>query len=182
MVDISLAPPSAADDAAFVAEVTALVNEVYAAGEKGIWRDEAARTDAAEIASFVRAGEIAVARLGTGLVGSVRVRRLPGGEGEFGMLAAHPRHRGTGIGRALVAFAEDRARAQGLTVMQLELLYPTEWQHPVKAFLRDWYTRIGYRIVHTADFAEAYPALAPKVATPCDFLVFHKTLGSERHV
>ncbi|MDR7277805.1 GNAT family N-acetyltransferase [Catenuloplanes atrovinosus] len=176
MADISLLPADSAADAALVAEVTALVNEVYATGEKGIWRDEAARTDAAEIASFIRAGEIAVARLGPALVGAVRVRRLPGGEGEFGMLAAHPGHRGTGIGRDLVAFAEDWARGQGLAVMQLELLYPTEWEHPVKAFLRDWYTRSGYRIVHKADFAEAYPALAPKVATPCDFLVFHKAL------
>ncbi|GAB7044312.1 MULTISPECIES: GNAT family N-acetyltransferase [Catenuloplanes] len=176
MVDISLAAAGSAGDTAFIAEVTALVNDVYATGEKGIWRDETARTDTAEIAAFVRAGEIAVARLGTELVGSVRVQRLPDGIGEFGMLAAHPRHRGTGVGRDLVAFAEGWARDQGLGVMQLELLYPTEWQHPVKSFLREWYTRIGYRIVHKADFAEAYPALAPKVATPCDFLVFHKAL------
>ncbi|MDP9792336.1 GNAT superfamily N-acetyltransferase [Catenuloplanes nepalensis] len=174
MADISLAPADAGD--ALAAEVTALINEVYAAGEKGIWRDETARTDIAETASLIRAGEIVVARLGTELAGSVRVQRLPGGEGEFGMLAAHPRHRGIGLGRELVTFAEGWARAQGLTVMQLELLYPTEWEHPVKAFLREWYLRIGYRIVRTADFAEVYPALAPRVATPCDFLVFHKQL------
>ncbi|MFI5845166.1 GNAT family N-acetyltransferase [Catenuloplanes sp. NPDC051500] len=176
MLEISFAPVSAADDAEFVSEVTALVNEVYADGEKGIWRDETARTDAAEIASFIRAGELVVARLGTVPAGTVRLQRLPGGEGEFGMLTAHPQHRGAGLGRELVAFAESWAREQGLAVMQLELLYPTEWEHPVKAFLRGWYTRIGYRLVHTADFAESYPRLAPLVATPCDFLVFHKTL------
>ncbi|WP_033340537.1 GNAT family N-acetyltransferase [Catenuloplanes japonicus] len=176
MVDITFAPASAADDTAFLDEVTALVNVVYAAGEKGIWRDETNRTDAAEMATIIRAGELAIAHLGGALVGTIRLQRLPGGEAEFGMLTAHPQHRNAGIGRELVAFAESWAREQGLAVLQLELLYPTEWEHPIKAFLRGWYTRIGYRLVHEADFAESYPHLAPLVATPCAFLVFHKNL------
>jgi GNAT superfamily N-acetyltransferase len=176
MAEISFPPVASADDPAFVAAVTTLVNEVYAAGEKGIWRDETDRTDAAEIASLIRAGELAIARLGGTPAGTVRVQRLPGGEGEFGMLTAHPGHRNAGLGRDLVVFAESWARGQGLAVMQLELLFPTEWEHPVKAFVRDWYTRIGYRLVRTADFAEAYPQLAPRVATPCDYLIFHKNL------
>jgi hypothetical protein len=60
--------------------------------------------------------------------------------------------------------------------MQLELLVPRTWKHPVKEFLRDWYTRIGYRVVRTGDLGEDYPALVPRLATPCDFLVFHKDL------
>jgi hypothetical protein len=60
--------------------------------------------------------------------------------------------------------------------MQLELLMPREWRHPVKDILRAWYTRIGYRVVHIGDFAAAYPALEPRLATPCDFLVFHRAL------
>ncbi|GAA0492950.1 GNAT family N-acetyltransferase [Paractinoplanes deccanensis] len=176
MTDTALADRALAADAAFVAEVTALVNAVYADAEKGIWTDGSPRTTPGEVASIVEAGELAVARLAGGLAGVVRVQQLLTGEGEFGMLAVDPAHRGTGAGRELVAFAEGWARGRGLPTMQLELLYPTAWEHPVKAFLRDWYTRIGYRIVRTADFAEAYPALAPRVATPCDFLVFHKTL------
>jgi hypothetical protein len=60
--------------------------------------------------------------------------------------------------------------------MQLELLVPRTWSHPVKEFLRRWYTRIGYRQVRTARLEEAYPALQPRLATPCDFLIYHKAL------
>ncbi|GLY33248.1 GNAT family N-acetyltransferase [Kineosporia sp. NBRC 101731] len=160
-----------------VADVTVLVNEVYEAGEKGIWTDSTSRTDEAEIRSFMRAGEIAVARRDGVVLGSVRVHQLPGGEGEFGMLAAHPAHRGTGLGKELVIFAENWARDRGLTTMQLELLFPTEWQHPVKAFLKAWYLRSGYELVRTGDFGADYPALAPRLATPCDYLIFHKQLA-----
>jgi GNAT superfamily N-acetyltransferase len=96
--------------------------------------------------------------------------------GEFGMLVADPAHRGTGIGRDLVSFSEDWCRRQGRAVMQLELLAPREWTHPVKPFLDAWYTRIGYRPVRTGTIDEAYPHLDPLLATPCDFVIYHKPL------
>lgn len=153
-----------------------LVNEAYAAGEEGIWVAGTARTDAAEVALLVEAGELLVARDDNRIAGVVRVRRLPGGEGEFGMLATAGRDRGAGVGRDLVGYAEKWARDAGLGTMQLELLVPRSWRHPVKEFLRGWYTRLGYRVVRTGDFAGAYPSLEPRLATPCDFLVFHKAL------
>jgi GNAT superfamily N-acetyltransferase len=178
-VEISTVPASRAEDAAFVAEVVALVNRVYTDAEKGLWVEGAERTDAAEMATVVRAGQLAVARVDGRLVGAVRVQRTEsdGGDiGEFGMLVAHPDHRGTGVGRDLVTFAEDLARQHGLDRMQLELLVPRTWTHPVKEFLRVWYTRIGYVQVRTEPFAEAHPALQPLLATPCDFVIFHKGL------
>ena len=176
MSEILIADPAAAADPSFLAEATALINKVYADGEKGLWVEGTDRTSADEVASIVTAGELAVARRGGQLVGAVRVQRLATGEGEFGMLVADFAQRGTGVGRELVAFAENWGRAQGLTTMQLELLVPQTWTHPVKEFLREWYTRIGYRHVRTGVLAEAYPALQPHLATPCDFLVFHKAL------
>jgi GNAT superfamily N-acetyltransferase len=175
-VEVSIVPASAAEDGVFVAQVADLVNQVYADAEQGIWRADAERTDAGEIAAVLRAGELAVARLDGRLAGAVRIQRIGEGLGEFGMLVASPRHRGAGIGRALVAFAEDWARRQGLGRMQLELLVPQQWTHPVKEFLRGWYTRLGYRQVRTGRLADAYPALQPQLATPCDFAIFHKQL------
>jgi len=177
LVDISFVAPGATDDAVFLAETADLVNRVYADAEKGIWREGAERTDPSELADVVRAGELAVARLSGDVVGAVRVRRLDTGEGEFGMLVASPEHRGIGLGRGLVEFAEEWARGQGLSTMQLELLVPTEWTHPVKQFLHEWYTRIGYAPVRGGDFAEDYPALEPLLATPCDFVIYHKRLS-----
>ena len=49
------------------------------------------------------------------------------------MLVAAPDQRGTGVGRALVAFAEQRSRERGLRAMQLELLLPRTWQHPTRS-------------------------------------------------
>jgi hypothetical protein len=60
--------------------------------------------------------------------------------------------------------------------MQLELLVPRDWTHPTKEFLNAWYTRIGYRVARTGAIDEAYPALAPLLATPCDFVIYHKRL------
>jgi GNAT superfamily N-acetyltransferase len=158
------------------AEVAGLVNRVYAEAEAGLWLDGAARTTEAEVAELIQAGQVVVARSGERVVGVVRVQRLADGVGEFGMLVAAPETRGTGVGRNLVAFAENWARERGLSRMQLELLVPRTWKHPVKEFLRDWYTRIGYRVVRTGDLGEDHPALVPHLACPCDFLVFHKEL------
>jgi GNAT superfamily N-acetyltransferase len=176
-MEIELLSPSAADDLPLVTRVTALVNQVYAESEKGLWRESTDRTSAGEVAGFVRAGEIAVARVDGDLAGSVRLQRLDESTGEFGMLAADPARRGAGIGRDLVRFAERASRDAGCRRMQLELLVPREWTHPSKQFLAEWYDRLGYRVTHRADLAEDHPHLAPSLATPCDFLVYHKELS-----
>jgi GNAT superfamily N-acetyltransferase len=165
------------DDAGLAAEIAGLVNRVYAEAEKGLWLDGAGRTTETEVAELIRAGQIAVRRSGERVVGAVRIQLLDDGVGEFGMLVAAPEERGTGVGRDLVSFAEDWARSRGLSTMQLELLVPRTWTHPVKEFLRDWYTRIGYRVVRTGDFSADFPALVPHLACPCDFLIFRKDLS-----
>jgi GNAT superfamily N-acetyltransferase len=175
-VDIAFVPTAAASDRDFVAPVVDLVNRVYAEAEKGLWQEGAERTDAEEIAAVIRAGELVEARLDGQLVGGVHVQTFEGGLGEFGMLVAAPEFRNLGIGRDLVEFAEDWARRQGHPTMQLELLMPQTWTHPVKEFLHGWYTRIGYRPVRTQPFDEAYPALQPLLATPCDFVIYQKPL------
>ncbi|MGI5499661.1 GNAT family N-acetyltransferase [Lentzea sp. CA-135723] len=164
------------EDTGQAAAIAALINRVYADAEKGIWLDGAARTSEEEIAGLIAAGEIATAHDNGRLVGSVRIHELADGAGEFGMLVAAPEERGTGIGRQLVEFAETWARERNLAEMQLELLVPQDWQHPVKEFLRAWYTRLGYRLQRRDNLEEAYPFLVPHLATPCDFLVFRKDL------
>jgi N-acetylglutamate synthase-like GNAT family acetyltransferase len=129
-----------------------------------------------EVAALTRAGEITTARLDGKIVGCIRVQQLSDQVCEFGMLAASFEQRGTGIGRELVQFAEQHAREIGREVMQLEVLVPREWAHPSKEFLIGWYTRIGYQIVRKGTIEESYPDLAPHLATPCDFLVYHKSV------
>lgn len=168
--------PAEADDAAVAGTVTDLVNEVYRDGEKGLWLGDVPRTTPTEVAGLIRAGEIVVARLGARIVGSVRIQRLDAETGEFGLLAAATAHHGGGIGRRLVAFAEQQSRDGGCVTMQLELLVPRVGTHPAKARLAEWYGRLGYRVVRAGSLEEDFPHLAPLVAMPCDFLIYHKDL------
>jgi GNAT superfamily N-acetyltransferase len=178
---IELLPSAAAQDASLVSGLTGLINEVYAAAEHGLWRDEATRTTEEEVAGLIRAGEIAVTAAGEPaagqrLVGCVRIQRLDADMSEFGMLAVALTHRGTGVGRELVRFAEATARGAGHATMQLELLVPREWKHPSKVFLAQWYARIGYTVFRTGSTDEFYPHLTPLLATPCDFVVYRKDI------
>jgi ribosomal protein S18 acetylase RimI-like enzyme len=168
--------PAEADHPAVVGAMVDLINEVYRAGGEGLWSGVADRTTAEEVSGLVRAGEIVVARSGAEIVGTVRVQRLDPTTGELGFLAASSARQGSGIGRRLVEFAEQQARDDGCTTMQLELLVPKEWTHPVKAFLNDWYLRLGYRVVRIDVLEKDYPHLVPLLATPCDFLIYHKDL------
>jgi ribosomal protein S18 acetylase RimI-like enzyme len=152
------------------------VNQAYLEGEKGLWRDSTGRTTPAEMAGLAGRGQLAVARRHGTIIGTVRVQLLAPGLGQLGMLAADPGERGSGVGRELVRYAEQHVRAAGATTMQLELLVPVDGEHPVKEFLRTWYTRIGYTRVGTQALADDYPELAPRLAVPCELLVFHKPL------
>ena len=175
-LEIEFLPPAASRDHATVGLLTELINQVYEESERGLWVAGGTRTTPAELAGMIRARTIAVARLAGHVVGCVRVQRLESGEGECGLLAADPRRRGIGIGRELLRFAEEACRRDGLTTMQLELLVPRNWTHPSKEFLASWYVRCGYRQVRTGLLEDDYPALAPLLATPCDFAIYHKDL------
>jgi GNAT superfamily N-acetyltransferase len=177
-IEIQLLRADGTADATLMERIAALVNDVYAVAEDGLWTDGATRTTVDEVAELTRAGQIAVARLRGEVVGCVRVQCLDEMTGEFGMLAADRAHRGVGVGRELVRYAERKCRADGLGAIQLELLVPRDWSHPTKEFLDAWYARIGYRVARTGTIDEAYPALAPLLATPCDFVIYHKDLAA----
>jgi GNAT superfamily N-acetyltransferase len=173
---VGLLAAAVGDDPGLVDQLTDLINDVYATAESGLWRDVATRTTAPELAELIRARQIAVATRQGHIVGSVRVHEVSHDMSEFGMLVAHPDHRGSGVGRALLDFAERRSRERGLRAIQLELLVPRAWSHPTKEFLKAWYGRSGYRVVRTASIDDEYPHLAPLLATPCDLEVHEKPL------
>jgi GNAT superfamily N-acetyltransferase len=175
-IEVELLAPGASDDGPLMKRIATLANEVYAVAEAGLWKRGTTRTTVDEVAELTRASEIAIARLSGAVVGCVHLQRLDPHTGRFGMLAADPDHRGAGVGRELVRFAEDTCRAEGLRTMRLELLVPRAWTHPSKEFLAAWYTRMGYRVAHTGTLDDDYPHLAPLLATPCDLVIYDKDL------
>ena len=179
-LDIGLLPAADGGDARLVDELTRLVNDVYQTAERGLWREGAVRTTAAELAELIAAGQIAVATRQGRIVGSIRIHDVAADASELGMLVAAPDQRGTGVGRALVAFAERRSRERGLRAIRLELLVPRGWRHPSKELLKSWYDRRGYRLVRTGSMQDAYPHLAPLLAAPSDLTVYEKPLQPQR--
>ena len=175
-LDIQLLPAEASADTRTMRQVADLVNRVYAAAEDGQWLPGTTRTTVEEITELTRAGQIIVARLDGVVVGSIRVRHLDAETGESGMLVADPEHRGMGIGRRLRSFVIDLLRRQGIGTLQIELLVPRDWTPSSKRFMADWNERSGYKVVRKGAFEEQYPDLAPRLATPCDFVIYHKAL------
>lgn len=169
-------PPAQATDLDTLTPLCAMVNKVYAQAEAGLWQDGAARTTVDELSTLTRAGELVVAILDSDVVACLRLQHLTEDVSSFSLLATAPEHQGKGIATALIDHAEAQAEAAGRHHMRLELLVPQTWTHPTKEALAHWYTRTGYHLTHTTRFDEDYPHLAPLLATPCDYRIYHKRL------
>jgi GNAT superfamily N-acetyltransferase len=179
-IAVGLLDAAASRDIGLVERLTDLINDVYATAESGLWRDGATRTTASDLAGLIACGQIAVATTPDGqIVGSVHVHQVSDDTSEVGTLVAAPDHRGTGIGRDLLDFAEEHSRKQGMRAIQLELLVPRNWRHPSKEFLRSWYSRRGYRLIGTRRMDDTHPHLAPLLATPSDLEVREKPLSAD---
>jgi GNAT superfamily N-acetyltransferase len=103
-------------------------------------------------------------------------RTTPGETGWFGALAVSGSDGGRGVGSALVALAERRARSGGATTMQMELLGP-EATHAHTDRLAAWYRRLGYREIERRDLADVDPAAVPFLAVPLAVAVMEKRLA-----
>jgi len=154
-----------------------LINAAYDDAESGMWKRKGTRTHPAEVERLLRAQALILAELDGVLVGSVNINLLSDGVGEFGMLVADHKHRGLGIGSALVKQAEKWARQNACHTMRLEILAPRHWTHPSKTFLMQWYAKIGYAPKTTEPLESMHPGLVPELATECDFTVWHKSLA-----
>jgi GNAT superfamily N-acetyltransferase len=177
MVAVALLDGEAAADAKLLATLHEVVNQAYARGEGGLWREGTERISAEDLRALVAAGELAAAREDRRVVGCVRVTSLDARTAELGLLAVAGERTGSGVGRALMAFAHDLARERGHTAMRLTLLVPHEGSHPFKVRLDDWYRRQGYRVVGRADFATTHPEPAAFLVAACDLVSFERALG-----
>jgi GNAT superfamily N-acetyltransferase len=161
-----------------IERVTQLINDVYDVAESGLWKRKGTRTNAAEVERLLRNRALILAEMDGAIVGSVNVNLMDDGVGEFGMLVANPGLRGQGIGSALVDHAEQWARDMKCHTMRLELLTPRSWTHPIKEFLKAWYTRLGYQPQGPELLERLHPELVQELATECDYTVWHKPLRS----
>lgn len=111
-----------------------------------------------------------IARQDGGIVGCIALTDKGGGRFYFGMLTIAPALQGAGLGKQLLAAAEDRACDAGASVMEM-------WVIKQRADLIAWYERRGYR--PTGAF-EPFPMDDPRFGLPkrddLEFQVFEKPL------
>lgn len=157
-------------------EIADLINKVYAVAEKDFWKEGHLRTNPDQISKLVNQGKIMTAILDGELVGVVQVRIFDDNIGWFGMLATAPEHRGKGIGRGLMNNAEEFVKDHGCTTMQCEVLVPEVGEIEEKLILSEWYSRLGYRHISSANFEKLYPHAVPDLKMDCKLDLFLKEL------
>ncbi|MDZ7727776.1 MAG: GNAT family N-acetyltransferase [Dehalococcoidia bacterium] len=125
--------------------IVAVVNLAYRVEDFFIDGD---RTHAGEVRENMRACSLAVVIEAPGepLCASI-FTKVEGSQGYFGMLSVHPERAHRGLGTALIAEAERRAREAGCDRMKLVVVNLREDIIP-------WYRRLGYVETGTAPFAE----------------------------
>src|SRR3954447_360688 len=87
MVAVALLVGEAAADAGLLAALREVVNEAYARGEVGLWREGTERIAEEDRRALVASGELAAAREDGQVVGCVRVTSLDPRTAELGLLA-----------------------------------------------------------------------------------------------
>ena len=141
--------------------IARVINEAFAIAESFFIDGE--RTNPEKIRAMFDGGVFIVAEDDGRLAGCVYVE-IDGDRGYFGLLAVEPTCQRNGLGRKLVAAAEDYARQAGCRFMDLRTVN-------LRAELPPFYRRLGYIETGTEPFpADAKPKLS------CHFVKMSKTL------
>lgn len=147
-----------------VAAIAALVNEAY--GVEAFFV-RGPRIDEADVRHHLETGGFLLADETRGLAGCVYVE-LRGARGYFGLLSVAPSRQGRGLGRRLVAAAEERLRAAGCR--EVEILVVS-----LRTELLSFYGGLGYVDAGTAPFPESE---RERLLRPCHFVVMRKALAA----
>jgi predicted N-acetyltransferase YhbS len=144
--------------------IAALVNAAFKVERFFIDGD---RINPARVREMLRTGKFLLGEEGGALVACVYVE-IRGERGYFGLLAVEPARQGAGLGRKMVAEAENYARAAGCAFMDLLIVN-------LRAELPPFYRRLGYIETGTEPFAAD-----AKPLQPCHFVKMSKPLGIAR--
>lgn len=152
----------------------------YAKTESEIWGPNYVRISEKDFVDIIKRGEVYGAFIKGTIVGSVRLFKKDQQLFSFGLLSADFNLKGIGIGGALVDYIENVAQKEGGSYMQIEILRAIEADVPFKKALKTWYTRLGYKYIKSAGFAELKPENAEKAGKliqPCVFDCYQKVLN-----
>ena len=146
------------DDASAIA---GLINRAFAVEAFFV---EGERTSPDDVKQMLERGVFLLAEEAGRLAGCVFVS-LSGERGYFGLLSVDPELQGRGLGRRLVAAAEEHCRRGGCRVVDIRVVN-------LRTELPPFYAALGYHEVGSAPFP---PESATKL--PCHFLLMSKPLA-----
>jgi GNAT superfamily N-acetyltransferase len=142
--------------------ITAVINAAFVVERFFVDGD---RTTEDEVRALLSKGRFLVApSAAPGALDGCVYFEARGDRGYFGLLAVDPAHKGKGLGRLLVAAAEDELRRAGCRVADIRVA-------DLRAELPPFYRRLGYEETGM----EPFP---PGIVTrqPCRFILMSKTL------
>src|SRR5216684_4428311 len=148
---------------AVLADVEALarlINSAFRVEQPFIEGD---RINPDSVRAYMQKGKFLLAEDAAGLTGCIYVE-LRGDRGYLGLLGVEPRRQGTGLGRKLMAAAEDFFRQAGCVAVDLRVV-------SARTPLPSFYRHLGYLETGTAPFAPDVPA-----KVPCHYILMSKTL------
>ena len=143
-----------------VPTIVRLVNTAFLVEQFFIERD---RTDPQMVAELMEKGKFLLAEDGATPLASIYLE-LQGARGYFGMLSVDPAQQRKGVGRMLVAAAENFFREAGCRFSDLRIV-------SARTDLLPYYTRLGYRETGTAPYVATVP-----VKMPVHFIDMSKSL------
>lgn len=139
-----------------------LVNQAFAIEKSFKYNDRLNRQQTQE---HFELGRFLLAEEDGKLIGSIFVE-LKGERAYFGLLAVDPALQGRGIGRALIAAAEQYARDNGATFMDMAIIN-------LRTELPAFYERLGYVVTGGGEIAP--DAIGP-LRMPCRFIQYSRAL------
>jgi GNAT superfamily N-acetyltransferase len=135
-----------------IPELTQLINAAFVV-EQVVF--DGKRVDELGVRAYMSGGTFLVAEDSGGLAGCVYIETR-NDRSYLGLLSVQPARQGAGLGRQLVAAAENLARETGSSIMDLRVISARGEQ------LLPFYERLGYKVIGT----EPFPAnLVGKVAS-----------------
>lgn len=225
-IQIRLPTPTETHSPTFVLRTTNLINAAYSAPSTTLLKPSKKRTTTKEVQTWLESGEFHLAFASSchddvGInnhqdgqqregdpVGTIHVhvhtptppttateQVIP--ISEIGILTVDPSSRSSGLGRALIAYAEDFAVAATAAASSVErqnvktrIEVPAPRLHcesengkekkkKRRRYLKSWYEDLGYEVVGRRALGESVPRLASAFEEDVEILVMEKELGGQ---
>ena len=161
-----------------VERLYAIIIQAYAETEKEIWGEGYVRVSREDFQEMIEKDEIFVALLKGKIVGGIRMFQLGEKIWSFSLLGADFKHKGQGIGRALIEKVEEETIKRNGDRIRIEVLRAEGIEVVSKEILSNWYQKLGYELVKTIDVFEVYNDAEKwsKLVNPSVFDCYEKVL------